>query len=177
MAGQDLSRRLRTCRPGHAGWKEYEDVCVDVLKYLFVPPLSEPIIQPRTHSGTHRRDAVFPNRNWSASNPWGQLLQELQARMILFEFKNSAKAIGKEEVDQICSYMRNPMGKLAILCCRRLPDRGAHFRRNTLFSDQGKVILFVTDEDLRKMLESKDRGEDPSDRVMDLVERFYLQHE
>jgi len=41
----------------------------------------------------------------------------------------------------------------------------------------GTVILFVTTEQLIEMLFIKERGEDPSDLIIDMIERFYLQHE
>jgi len=40
-----------------------------------------------------------------------------------------------------------------------------------------KVILFVTKENLKEMLFIKERGDDPADLIVDLVEWFYLQHE
>jgi hypothetical protein len=145
---------------------------------LFVPPLNDPIIQPRTYSGVDRRDAVFPNRNQNENNNWGRLLGELNARMVLFEFKNyDSEEIGKEETEQTHNYLTQPMGKLAIVCCNKQPNRSAHIKRNTVYSRHGAVILFITTEHLIEMIYAKERGEDPSDLIMDLVELFYLQHE
>lgn len=173
-----LRRRLEECPAGRDGWKEFEDACVDALNFLFVPPLTAPIIQPRTFSGIDRRDAVFPNRNLDAGNHWGHLYRELGARMILFEFKNyDADEIGKDEVNQTRNYLTPPMGKLAVMCCNRLPNQAAHIKRNTIYSEDEKVILFVTREHLMEMLFIKERGDDPADLIMDLIERFYLQHE
>lgn len=173
-----IRHRLQSCPPGRAGWREFEDACVEALRFLFVPPLTKPKIQPRTYSGIDRRDAVFPNRNIETSNNWGHLLRELSARMVLFEFKNyDTEEIGKEETNQTRNYLTPPMGKLAIMCCNRQPNRAAHIKRNTIFSEDGKVILFLTMDELIEMLFIKERGEDPSDLIMDLVERFYLQHE
>jgi hypothetical protein len=178
MALHDLIRGLQQCPAGTDGWKQFEDLCVEILKHLFVPPLSEPHIQPRSYSGIDRRDAVFPNRNVDIKNNWGLLFKELDARMVLFEFKNyNAQEIGKEETLQTLNYMTKPMGRLAIMCCNRLPDEAAHLKRNTIFSDSGKVILFLTSDQLAEMIYIKERGEDPSDLIVDLVERFYLQHE
>jgi hypothetical protein len=175
---QRIRRLLQDCPSGREGWKQFEDACIEALRFLFVPPLTEPIMQPRTYSGIDRRDAVFPNRNIDISNNWGHLLQELGARMILFEFKNyDIEEIGKEETNQTRNYLTPPMGKLAIMCCNRQPNHAAHIKRNTIFSEDGKVILFVTREQLIEMLFIKERGEDPSDLIMDMVERFYLQHE
>lgn len=174
----DLIDKLMSCPAGTAGWKVFEDVCVEILCYLFVPTLSKPKIQPRTFSGIDRRDAVFPNRNPDSNSGWGLLLRELGARMVLFEFKNyDSSEIGKDEVDQTRNYLTRPMGRLAIMVCSKLPKEAAHIRRNTVFSSEGKVILFLTKDHLKEMLFIKERGEDPADLIVDLVEWFYLQHE
>jgi hypothetical protein len=175
---QVIRGRLEACPSGREGWKEYEDACIAALRFLFVPPLVAPKIQPRTYSGIDRRDAVFPNRNIEASNNWGHLFLELGARMVLFEFKNyDAEEIGKDEVNQTRNYLSPPMGKLAIMCCSKQPNGAAHVKRNTIFNEDGKVIIFITTKQLIEMLFIKERGEDPSDLILDLVETFYLQHE
>ena len=177
-AGRDLRRRLVECPAGRSGWKEFEDVCIETLRFLFVPPLNEPLIQPRSYSGIDRRDAVFPNRNLELGNNWGHLYKELDARMVLFEFKNyDAEEIGKDEANQTRNYMKQPMGRLAILCCNRVPNGAAHIKRNSIFSEEGKVILFMTVDHLKEMILIKERGDDPSDLILDMIEAFYVQHE
>jgi hypothetical protein len=173
-----LWKELEICPAGRDGWKKFEDICLNILTELFVPPLNPPIPQPRTFSGIDRRDAVFPNRNINADNNWGHLYQELKARMILFEFKNYDKdEVGKDEINQTRNYLTKPMGQLAIVCCSKPPNEAAHIKRNTIFSDEGKVILFITPKELYEMILIKERGEDPSDLILDLIEMFYLQHE
>lgn len=174
----DLIKRLKICPPGKPGWSDFESICIEILNFLFVPPLAEPKIQPRTYSGIDRRDAVYPNRNFDSSTTWGKIFNELDARMILFEFKNYDKSdVGKEEVDQTRNYLRKPMGKLAIMICSKNPDNSAHIRRNTVYSDEGKVILFMGKDELVEMLDIKERGGDPTDLIVDIIEWFYLQHE
>lgn len=174
----DLIEKLKSCPVGREGWSCFEDICTEVLKYLFVPPLSIPKIQPRTYSEIDRRDTVFPNRNFENTCIWGQLYNELKARMILVEFKNYDKTeIGKSEVNQTRNYLTDPMGKLAIMVCSKLPNGAAHIKRNTIFSEEGKIILFITKNELEEMIYIKERGEEPADLIMDLIECFYLQHE
>ncbi len=174
----DLVNRLDNCPTGARGWREFEDICIEILEFLVVPPLVRPIIQTRTYSGTNRRDAVFPNRNFDEKHGWGLLLRELEARMVLFEFKNYEKTeIGKDEVIQTDNYLTDPMGRLAIMICSKIPDNSAYIRRNTIFSRHRKVIIFVTKEHLKEMLFISERGEDSCDLIVDIVERFYLQHE
>jgi hypothetical protein len=98
--------------------------------------------------------------------------------MVLVEFKNyDTEDIGKDEVNQTRNYLTKPMGKLAILVTNKPPGDAAHVKRNTIFSQDGTVILFVTTGHLLEMLDNKERGEDPADLIMDAVERFYVQHE
>jgi hypothetical protein len=68
------------------------------------------------------------------------------------------------------------MGRLAVMCCNKMPAEGAHRPRDTIFTGE-KVILFVATEQLVEMLYIKERGQDPTDLLLDLVEEFYLQHE
>lgn len=161
------------------GWFEFEQACIDTLSFLFVPPLPLPKIQPRTYSGTDRRDAIFSNRNMDGIGNWAWLYRELGAKLIPFEFKNYDQAeIGKDETNQTRNYLKpKTMGRLAVLCCNKLPDDSAHIKRNTIFSEEEKVILFVTVDHLLEMIGIKERGEDPSDFLVDMVENFFLQHE
>lgn len=179
----DFIQRLDACPVGSSGWSQFEDLCTEILTFLFVPPLNQATRQGRTYSGVNRRDAIMPNRNIVPNdNPiaknWHHLFIELNARMILFEFKNyDTSEIGHEEVNQTRNYMTAAMGKLSIMICSKIPNDAAHRQRNTIFSQDNKVILFLTKEQLKEMLLIKDRNEEPSDLIMDLLERFYIQHE
>jgi len=98
--------------------------------------------------------------------------------MILVEFKNYDKSdIGPEQVAETSGHLRKAWGRLAIMCCTKQPTQTACRRRNTIYSDEQKLILFITSADLKEMLDIKDRGEDPSDFIIDSVEAFYLQHD
>lgn len=179
----DFMQQLDACPLGNAGWSQFENLCTSILTFLFVPPLNNPQRQSRTYSGVNRRDAIFPNRNITPSvdantKNWYHLFIELDARMILFEFKNyDVTEIGHEEVNQTRNYLTNPMGRFGIMLCSKEPNDSAHRQRNTVYTNDKKVIVFITKNQLKEMLVMKERGEDPSDLIIDLVERFYIQHE
>jgi hypothetical protein len=175
---EELRTKLALVPKGALGWRQFELAGLDVLRHLFVPPLSEPISQPRTYSGIDRRDAIFPNRNIGSANQWGHLLSELEARLVLVEFKNYDQTeVGKDEVNQTRNYLTKPMGRLALMITATEPNGAAHQKRNSVYSEDGKVILFLTVSHLEEMLYIKERGEDPADLIMDLVERFYINWE
>jgi hypothetical protein len=174
-----LRRSLEACPPGRSGWREFEKAALAVLQALFVPPLQPPRIQPRTFSGLDRRDAIFANRCHDTDTSWGLLHKELDARLIPVEFKNyDREDIGKDEVDQTRNYLRPAtMGRLAIVCCNKAPVQSGLLRRNSIFSEEGKVILFLTVEHLKEMLDIHGRGEDAGGFVVDSYEEFLIQHE
>lgn len=174
----ELVEKLNDCPPGHSHWCEFENICTEILTYLFVPPLRDPYIQSRTYSGVNRRDAVFSNREDQGDSTWAKIRRELNAKLILFEFKNyDTSEIGQTEILQTKNYLREPMGKLAIVCSTKLPNHAAHILRNSIYSQDRTVILFLTTEKLVEMLYIKERGENPADLIMDEIDMFYLQHE
>jgi hypothetical protein len=69
------------------------------------------------------------------------------------------------------------MGRLAIICSNKAPNKQAHRKRNTIFAEEKKVILFLSKDKLEEMLYIKERGDDPGDLILDEIEWFYLQHE
>lgn len=179
----DLAKTLDACPKGKKGWKQFEDICTEILEHLFTPALGKPIEQARTYSGVSRRDMVFPNRNIEtgssqAEKNWHLLYRELGARMILFEYKNYDKQeISQKEVIQAADYLTNAMGKLGIIVGTKPPSKSAQTKRNSIFTQSGKLILFLTTDHLKEMLDMKARGDEPSDLIIDLEEMFFIQHE
>lgn len=178
VTADDLRCQVDSCPAGADGWVMYEQLCVDVLSYLFVPPLRPPRVQARTLSGTERRDAVFANRQRDTTSNWGLLYADHDARMILAEFKNYDRSdVGPEDIAETSSHLRRDWGRLAIICSTKKPTPAAYRRRNTVYREDGKLILFLTSENLKEMLDIKERGEDPSDFLVDSIEEFLLQYE
>jgi hypothetical protein len=175
---KELREILSCCPAGEGGWRAFEEAALATLCHLLVPPLVKPRVQARSFSGLDRRDAVFPNRVMDTNTPWGLLRHDHDARLIPVEFKNYDKEdIGKEETDQTRNYLKSSMGRLAIICCNKSPSRAARLRCNGIYSEEKKIILFVTTADLKEMLDMKDRGDDPSYLIVDYVDQFLIQHE
>lgn len=178
MSLLDHLDNLRNCPPGRPGWRQFEEICTDILTDLFVPPLPEPLIQSRTLSGTDIRDTIFHNNSWGKGNNWDFFLQKLDATSIVFEFKNyNSEDIGQDEVNQLRDYLKGPMGKLGILCCNKEPVESAYIKRNTAYCEERKVILFLLPEDLEEMIYTKENGDDPSNTMLDLYLAFCDQYE
>lgn len=169
-----LRQQLKDCPAGSAGWREFERVCTETLEYLFVPPLIKARRQSSNRTKTKRRDAILSNRSTDYATNWGRLYREHGVRMIPFEFKNfDLEHIGSNEVEQLVGYMEEHFGKLAILCCNKGPSLTALDEQRDQFIKMKRLVLILTPAELLEMISIRERGEDPSNLIMDLIEDLY----
>jgi hypothetical protein len=172
---QGLIKQLDNCPEGWKDWKRYEDICLEILTYLFVPPLGEPKIQSRRESGIDVRDAVFPNRNNNEN--WKFIRDDYDAKYIVFEFKNyseSGSDIDKHVLLQIDDYLKKTIGRFGIICSKKKPNKSGFEKRKDIYIERNKLIIFLTNEDLKEMLLRKHKKMDPSDIIIDLIDDFNL---
>lgn len=58
---EELIQEIENCKPGIKNWNKYEKICLDVLRFLFIPEFDFIYTQKRTESGHQIRDAIIPN--------------------------------------------------------------------------------------------------------------------
>ncbi|MFZ3171842.1 MAG: TIR domain-containing protein [Carboxydocellales bacterium] len=174
---QRLISKLKDCPEGKDGWKEYENVCIEILNHLFVPPLKEPRIQSRTESGIDIRDAIYPNRGNHEN--WGFIRNDYDAKYIIFEFKNYAtddtgSEIDKHVVNQVKNYLKQTIGKIGFVCSKKSPNSSGYEARKQAFIEDKKLVLFLSNDHLIDMIMKKYRKEEPSDVMVDLIDEFNI---
>ena len=130
----------------------------------------------RTLDGLERRDALFSLRN--VGGGWEKIQQEFDAKFLLCEFKNYTDPFTKDEVNQTRNYLRDDtIGKIGIIFSRKGPDDGALKMRNSIYSQERKVILFFDEARLIELLRLKKVGQNPLDLIQDALDDFYISHE
>ena len=76
------------------------------------------------------------------------------------EAKNYSGDPGNEEFDQLAGRLKNEVGQFGILVCRKVKDvKAAMDRCQGYLSDNGKHVIFLTDEDLINLLELYQDGD------------------
>jgi CheY-like chemotaxis protein len=169
--GAYLIDRLQLCLPGRSMAAQFEALCVEILEFLFVPPLKKIVPQVRRADGHDIRDAIMPNN--AANYFWSSLRRELDAKHIVAEFKNYTEPVGKTEVLQLREYLaRKSLGRFGLLISRLPPTQPALIARADAYSDQNCLILFLHDGDLKSMLETRRQGGDPSVILEQMKEEF-----
>jgi hypothetical protein len=171
---KDLRQRLESLPHGESHWRDFEEVCVEILNYAFIPPLRAPKIQSRSEDGLDRRDAIY---SIGYGHPfWDGLRNEARTRFAVAEFKNGSHAPGQKDVESIQQYLyKEAMRTVGILCSRQQPSESALRARRRAWVEFGKLILFVSDNEIKEILDSRDAGEDPTETLdAQLIEFFAL---
>lgn len=109
-----LLSELKACKPGIKNWKDYEDICIKIIKFLFIPPFRTVLVQARTSDGHERRDAVLPNNQYT--DFWSAIRQEFESKNIVCEFKNIGTKPDKSLLNQLRIYLSKPtVGRFGLL--------------------------------------------------------------
>lgn len=99
----DLRTALEAQPCGDRGWRNYEDLCVQILNFLFVPPLGVPRLQMRSDDGLDRRDAIY--KIGHGEPIWDSIKAECRTRFLVAEFKNSCNAPTQRDVESLQQYL------------------------------------------------------------------------
>ncbi|WP_437854725.1 restriction endonuclease [Sorangium sp. So ce363] len=171
--GSELIARLGAVPAGREGWREYEDVCIEILLYAFAPPLRLPKIQSSTEDGLDRRDAIYPIGNGGSF--WQSIKHEHSSRMVVAEFKNLVDPVGQREVESLEQYLLAKAKRtFGLLCSRHEPSSSALRARRRAWMTAENVIVFLSDEDLAELIRTKDDGGDPSDVLDAKMDDFFI---
>lgn len=168
-----LVTELNSVERGRGSWRQYEQVCKKILQHLFEPDLTSWTEQIRTEDDLQRFDLVCKIR--SNNEFWRFIVDQVNSRYILFEFKNYTDAIGQSEIITTERYLfEMALRKVAFVVTRVDASESANQVRRGAMREHGKLIIVLTDADLEKMLEMKQSNSDPTDHLFELVDTFLL---
>ncbi|MBI6899496.1 restriction endonuclease [Pseudomonas putida] len=171
--GTELCNELRSIKKGKAAWAKYEKVCEKILKYLFPNDLHGWHSQMRTDDGLNRFDYICRVR--PTTEFWKFVIDHLDSRYVLFEFKNYTQEIKQGQILTTEKYLlERGLRRMAIIMTRLGADEHAIAMTQGAMREHGKLMLIVDDEKICKMLHMKERGEDPTDCLFEIADNFLL---
>ncbi|MGP3772727.1 hypothetical protein ACTWJ8_18065 [Streptomyces sp. SDT5-1] len=167
---ESLLARLAEIPPGPK-WADYQNLCREISAALFSPPLSAPLWERGNFSKTNRRDLILPN--YALEGLWGDLRTRYQADYVVIDAKNYSGSIKKEEVLQIANYLqKNGLGLFAMIFTRVEPSEQLNYVLREQWILHDKMIVILTDSDVRQMLTNKRMGVDPAEVIRQKIEDF-----
>lgn len=161
ICGNDLKKRLNSCSPGQKDWKNFQDICLDLVKLTleqnefkdaktsselptsFVPLDSKGI----------RKDIVIPlvpkrlEKNEDIATIWDQFrYKPWHCRYLVFDAKNYSGYIKDKEIYQMFHYLNKKNGKIGVIFSRKYSvDKSgkAVLRR---IRDENYIVFILTDK-------------------------------
>jgi len=168
-----LLSKLQNCPKGIKGWREFEDICIDIINFVFRDSFRNFKIktQSRTYNNLDIRDAIVQN---TGKDFWEELRLDYDAKNIVFEFKNSNHELGKEELMQVSDYLdKESLGKVGIIFSRKGLSNAGVEKQRSLLTNSKKLILVLSENDLIDLINKKLRDEEP-ERVLEAL-KFELE--
>jgi AAA15 family ATPase/GTPase len=159
----NLMVKLKDCPLGSEGWVRYQEICSDILSYVFSPPLSTPLRQSETEGREQRRDLIM-HIPYNIGYFWGWIQTEHKSLAVIIECKNYEGLISKDDVIKTSQYFnKNKLGNFGLLLSRKGLDKGAKKEIRRLWTNENSKIMVIPlkDDDLINLLKIKEHGEKP----------------
>lgn len=172
---ENYCRRLQKCKPGKENKtdKEYEQICTDIIKYLFETEFYKVSEQHKTEDEMFRMDLICSLKG--TTEFWRFLIDFYHTKFIVFEYKNYGETVSQNLIYITEKYLFPvALRNVAFIISRNGFDANAQKAALGCLRENGKLIVSIDDDDLIKMLSLKDSGEEPSDYLLDKVEDLLM---
>jgi hypothetical protein len=159
---------------GMEHFREFEHMVRVIFNFLFYGELGEGRAQSRTEpedEGVEIRDLLFSNV--SNSGFWKDLKDKYAASEIVVDAKNKDE-LTRDDLRQLYCYLKPALGFWGFIVCRSEQPKWVHAFNRTLFKNfcQDRGLLVLCDDDLRRMVQMKNHGREPSDYLREKKSDF-----
>ena len=150
--------------------KTYEDLVKRILEFCFHDEFRPFAVneQVRTFNEKRIRDFIIDNRN-SKMQFWKDIKWIRKVEQILFDAKNYKDPVEYREIADTLRYLKNEAFGNFIIVISRCGVKD-YVEAVEDYGDKKQVALFLTDDDLVKMINLKLAGESPTLLIED---RYY----
>ncbi len=159
----DLKEKLRQIRPGHEEYQQYENVCIEILKYVLGDYLTLWYAQEKTDNGMYRFDLCCKIKNGVDQDFFETIKHYFNTKYIVFEFKNYSERITQQEIYTTEKYLyEKALRRVAFIISRNGADENALAAARGSLRESGKLILCLSDKDLMELIDIKEKNEQPA---------------
>ena len=153
--------------------KEYEKLCVEIIKFLFQIEFTKMSEQNSTEDKMFRMDLVCGIKG--ISEFWKILVQHYNTRFVVFEFKNYEDEIDQNHIYITEKYLYNAvLRNVAIIISRNGFSHNALKAATGILTENEKLIIDLNDNDIITMLRLKADKQDPSDYMLNKLEEYLM---
>ena len=155
-----LKEKLQRIKPGLEQYQQYEDACVEILKYVLGDYLTLWSVQEKTNNSMYRFDLCCKIKSGTNQDFFNMVQQYFNTKYIVFEFKNYAERITQKEIYTTEKYLyEKALRRVAVIISRRGADENALAAARGSLRETGKLILCLSDKDIMDLIDIKDKNE------------------
>lgn len=171
----DLQEQLRRIEPGKEEATKYEQLCVDIVRYLFSDHVQFYKEQKLSNAGLYRFDYCGKIKHGNISEFFDTIQNFFNTKYIIFEFKNYTDEISQKEIYTTEKYLyEKALRKVAVVISRKGADESAKKAMRGSLRELGKLIICLSDEDVNKLINKKNNNEDPADYLEALLDDMLM---
>ena len=155
-----LKEKLERIKPGKEQYQEYEDLCVEILKYVMGDYLTLWNTQERTDGGMYRFDLCCKIKDGVDEDFFNTVRQYFGTKYIVFEFKNYNTPITQKEIYTTEKYLyEKALRKVAVIISRKGASESALAAARGSLRENGKLILCLSDKDIMDLIDIKEKDQ------------------
>lgn len=175
---EDLKDKLDKIQGGKLESNDYEKECKEILQFVFSDTLSLWLTHQNSNDGLYQFDLVCRIKDDLRNTFFSMMEHYFASKYVVFEFKNYNKTLTQKEIYTTERYLyRKALRNVAIMIIRK------EFQKNTIWAikgslrENGKLILIITDDDLKRMIDIKLKNNDPSEVLLEKLDELLIELE
>ena len=163
--------KLLAIKPGKGERsKEYEDICVEILKNVLGEYLGLWKVQESSNNGLYRFDLCCKIKNGVNQDFFDTIKNYFNSKYIVFEFKNYEKEISQKEIYTTEKYLyEKALRRVAIIISRKGASKNALSAARGCLRENGKLIMCLSDQDLIELINIKEKEEQPTAEFFEVM--------
>lgn len=176
--GKVLIQRLRDLKKTNHSFKDYEELCTKVLKYLFSEDLRLWNTQQTSNANLFRFDLICKIKDDVSNGFWKFLLDFFKSKFIIFEFKYYSNEITQKEIFTTEKYLYTKAFRSVgfILSCKGC-DKNSLTAAKGVLRENGKLIVVLSNSDLIKMIRDKMNGNSETEVLSNKLDKMLIELE
>lgn len=163
--------KLLAIKPGKGERsKEYEDICIEILKNVLGEYLGLWKVQESSNNGLYRFDLCCKIKNGVNQDFFDTIKNYFNTKYIVFEFKNYEKEISQKEIYTTEKYLyEKALRRVAIIISRKGASKNALSAARGCLRENGKLIMCLSDQDLIELINIKEKEEQPTAEFFEVM--------
>ena len=170
-----LIQQLNAWDPQNTTSSAYENLCTDILIKVLADDLTSWRKQQKSDADLFRFDLICKIKNGTTKEFWNMCERYFNTKYIVFEYKNYREKITQKEIFTTVKYLyMKALRGVAIIVSVHGTDDHADWAIRGILREEGKLIISLSNADLREMIERKKRGEDPAEYLSEKLDTLLI---